>query len=309
VRRQALLMCRIAGLKAKYGLEESQQQPVAAVPGPEYPPALEDLLLNSPELASHKDWRGSCDACPTPESILASPGAASTAAALGEQGALAPQGCDVMGNSPPSSGLSEENPTSSLGAVSPHCLPPLTEKPQHCTNASPGRLPLADTDEDAVFKQLLQLEALEEQLARQRLQESAQLGQSLLGDDPSPSPLDSLPGLATASTSSTCPGSPVSCGYGYQAGACPAGASDHCGSGQAACAGWGTQLAWDGLSQQLVQLGFPALCPNGSAGSQPDPSTVFATLSSMLVESDRSAANYAGASTKSPVIFGRAVRA
>ncbi|GAB4819856.1 hypothetical protein N2152v2_006902 [Parachlorella kessleri] len=309
------LISLLAGLKAKYGLESLQpdnarragmppetgnsdsvkvpsQLPAEAASAdgwytstvPDSSPIAALHPAHSPAVPSRAEGR---EACPTPQSLLASPYSALPAAVgISEVGAAAGS-CDdtcletVQANAAPD----EHQP-----ALKHEEMPDVSlQRPYSQLTGSNIHQADCGTDDD-VYQQLLQLEALEQQLARQRIQEAQLGGTPALSDVDGPSTNarseDSLPGLASCSSREAWPGqSRQACdnategfqcfgdAYGAADGVSPLPSSFH--------------LPWADLQQRLVQLGLPAIYLPGQAEGQPESAALFAALSSAVSECDR----------------------
>lgn len=220
----------------------------------------------------------------TPQSLLSSPEVAPA------PGAPSPQ--------EPVSGSSPTSVAAAAAAVVAASPPPATASAQPAAASPAGQLDQLESPqseawlatreepdgigEDADYKQLLQLEALEEQLARQsRLLDMEQSEAVLYADGLGTGNLtaqSSLPNLAsTSSAPSDTPCSSLADGASVPS-FCAGAAGEGCHPG------WAAHQTWAALSTQLVQLGFPPIC---SDGSQPDSAAVFVAINSMLNECRR----------------------
>ena len=169
-------------------------------------------------------------------------------------------------------------PTSAAAAAATPPAPPRAAEPEGSSDV---------LDDEADLRQLLQLEALEEQLAQQAWLAAEREGAA--------SPLcGATPPAATANLTSSLPSATATSSSDWSdlraAGPAPLysstsfGAEAPAGSAGAG-GGWGEQLPWALLSQQLAAAGFPGI--GAGAGSQPEPGALYAALSSVLAECER----------------------
>lgn len=253
---------RPAGLKAKYGLASSLQLEAEA-PCDGYEPAASPEPVLQPEARSE------------------APGGAPQPAPPQAASAGSPESAGATADLRPA-----------RDAVGAHSSPtPQPPQPPQPTGSSGS--PTA-SEEDADYLQLLQLEALEEELTRQRL--SALRSEEAAAGSALPSGVDalgmpgtsSMPELCTpTTTSSSWSGTPASqaCVSTFDA-PCPAGLP--AGGAAVAAAAPSSAAGWTGaasaLSQRLTQLGFPPIAPEGG---KPDLDSLYTALASVLNECDR----------------------